>query len=63
MRLAAGLSQEELGFQADLQRKYISLLELGQQQPTLTSIYKLSTALNIRPGRLLDLMDEEGDCS
>jgi transcriptional regulator with XRE-family HTH domain len=59
LRLAAGLTQEELGFKAGLQRKYISLLELGQQQPTLTSICKLSLALNLKPGRVLDLMDEE----
>ncbi|WP_230029425.1 helix-turn-helix domain-containing protein [Massilia sp. Bi118] len=57
LRLAAGLTQEELGFKAGLQRKYISLLELGAQQPTLTSIYKLSLALNIKPGRVLDMMD------
>nr|WP_314543441.1 helix-turn-helix transcriptional regulator [uncultured Massilia sp.] len=61
LRLAAGLTQEELGFRAGLQRKYISLLELGDQQPTLTSIFKLSSALNIKPGRMLDLMDEEED--
>jgi transcriptional regulator with XRE-family HTH domain len=57
LRLAAGPTQEELGCKADLQRKYISLLELGEQQPTLTFIYKLSSALNIKPGRMLDLTD------
>lgn len=61
LRLAAGLTQEELGFKAGLQRKYISLLELGEQQPTLTSICKLSSALNIKPGRMLDLMDQNSD--
>lgn len=63
LRLAAGLTQEELGFKAGLQRKYISLLELGEQQPTLTSICKLSSALNIKPGRMLDLMDQNSDDS
>ena len=53
------MTQEELGFNAGLQRKYISLLELGEQQPTLTTIYKLSSALKVRPGRFLDLMDDE----
>ena len=60
LRLAAGLTQEELGFKAGLQRKYISSLELGEKQPSLTSIFKLSLALNIKPGRILDLMDEHG---
>lgn len=59
LRLAAGLTQEELGFNAGLQRKYISLLELGEQQPTLTTICKLSSALSVRPGRFLDLMEDE----
>lgn len=59
LRLAAGLTQEELGFNAGLQRKYVSLLELGEQQPTLTTICKLSSALKVRPGRFLDLMDDE----
>jgi transcriptional regulator with XRE-family HTH domain len=61
LRLAAGLTQEELGFKAGLQRKYVSLLELGAQQPTLTSICKLSLALNIKPGRILDMMDDQND--
>jgi transcriptional regulator with XRE-family HTH domain len=63
LRSAASLTQEELGFKAGLQRKYISSLELGEQQPSLTSIFKLSLALNIKPGRILDLMDEGSDNS
>jgi len=61
LRLRAGLTQEQLGFKAGLQRKYISLLELGVQQPTLTSIYKLSLALNVKPGRILDMMEDQGE--
>ena len=55
MRQDAGLTQEQLGFEADLRRTYISLLELGQQQPSLMTILKLATALHCRPGELLDL--------
>lgn len=40
------MSQEELGFATDLQRNYISLLELGKHQPTLPALIKLSHALN-----------------
>lgn len=58
LRLEAGLTQEELGFAADLQRNYISSLELGEKQPSLTSLYKVSRALQIKPGHLLDLIDE-----
>ena len=58
LRLAAGLTQEELSFKAGLQRNYISSIELGEKQPSLTTIIKLSQALGLKPGRLLDLMDD-----
>jgi transcriptional regulator with XRE-family HTH domain len=46
MRQDAGLTQEQLGLEADLRRTYVSILELGQQQPSLSTILKLSKALN-----------------
>ena len=46
MRQAAALTQEQLGLDADLRRTYISILELGQQQPSLTTIFKLAKALD-----------------
>jgi transcriptional regulator with XRE-family HTH domain len=45
MRIEAGMTQEQLGLEADLRRTFISLLELGQQQPTLTTLIKLASAL------------------
>jgi DNA-binding XRE family transcriptional regulator len=45
MRINAGMTQEQLGLEADLRRTFISLLELGQQQPTLTTLVKISHAL------------------
>ena len=45
MRIDAGMTQEQLGLEADLRRTFISLLELGQQQPTLTTLIKLASAL------------------
>lgn len=54
VRRRAGLTQEQLGLEADLRRTYISLLELGQQQPSLTTILKLAIALQCRPGELVE---------
>ena len=59
LRLKKGLTQEELGFESELRRTYISILELGQQQPTLTTIIKLSKALNIKPSKLIELLERE----
>jgi len=61
LRLEAGMTQEELGLDADLQRKFISLLELGEKQPTITSVFKLAAALRIKPGKMIALTDAELD--
>lgn len=53
LRLAAGLSQEQLGLESGVQRNFISLIETGQNQPTITTTFKLATALNVRPSKLV----------
>jgi transcriptional regulator with XRE-family HTH domain len=57
LRKSKGLTQEKLGFEADLRRTFVSLLELGQQQPTLNTIFKLSIALNITPSDLIKMVE------
>lgn len=52
-RLSTGLSQEQLGLEADVQRNFISLIETGQNQPTVTTIFKLATALGVKPSKLI----------
>ena len=59
MRLKAEMTQEALGLEAGLQRKYISSLELGEYQPTLETVFKLSKALDIPPGKLVTLVEQE----
>jgi len=59
LRLDAGLTQEALGFEADLRRTYVSILELGQQQPTLTTILKLAKALNRSAKEIIGLVEAE----
>ena len=59
LRQEASMTQEELGFEAGLRRTYVSVLELGQQQPSLTTILKLATALNTPAGSFLSMVEEE----
>jgi len=59
LRRKKGYTQEELGFEADLRRTFVSVLELGQQQPSLTTILKLARVLDTRPGKILDLVEQE----
>ncbi len=44
-RKKLGLSQEELAHQAGITRNYVSLLELGQRNPSLNVIALLARAL------------------
>jgi transcriptional regulator with XRE-family HTH domain len=59
LRLEAGLTQEKLGFEANLRRTYISMLELGQQQPTLTTIFKLAKGLGRSANDLIAMVEAE----
>ena len=59
LREESGLTQEQFGFEADLRRTYVSILELGQQQPSLTTIFKIAHALNCPAGKLMDMVNDE----
>ncbi len=58
LRKKAGLSQEALGFAADLQRNYISLMELGHNQPSVATVFKLANALNVRPSVMMEMLEQ-----
>lgn len=47
LRLTHGLSQEELAFQSDLDRTYISQIERGVSNPSVLVILKISLALQV----------------
>ena len=59
LRQEVGFTQEQLGLEADLRRTYISILELGQQQPSLTTILKLSKVLERPASELVALVEGE----
>ncbi len=59
LRQEANLTQEELGFEADLRRTYVSILELGHQQPSLTTMLKLASALKCSGSKLMALVELE----
>jgi transcriptional regulator with XRE-family HTH domain len=58
LRGRRGLSQENLGFEAELDRTYVSGIERGVRNPTLTTIWKLAEALRVTPSRLLKAAEE-----
>ena len=59
LRVKNKLSQEKLAEYCDLDRTYISLLERGQRQPTITTFFKLAQALNISPAEFIKRIEQQ----
>jgi len=58
IRKAQGLSQEALADEARLDRTFISQLETGSKQASLTTIFRLAAALRIEASDLLRRVEE-----
>lgn len=56
LRKKKELSQEKLALESNLDRTFISLLERGLRNPSLSTILQISEALDIEPGNLISLV-------
>lgn len=52
-RNAVGMTQEDLAGLADLDRPYITLLEAGKKQPTISVIWRIADGLGISAADLM----------
>lgn len=52
LRLARGLSQEELAFKSGMHRTYLGGVERGERNPSLKNIVAIAEALGITPSQL-----------
>ena len=53
LREARGLSQSQLALESGLDQTVVSLLERGQRQPSLISLFALCDALKVEPDVLI----------
>jgi len=53
-RTELGMSQEELGNRAQIERSHMGKIERGQHLPNLALILKLASVLAASPGSLVD---------
>ena len=53
LRAAAGLSQEQLAFAAELDRTYISQVEGQKRNITISALAQLAKALKVEPTELV----------
>jgi transcriptional regulator with XRE-family HTH domain len=49
LREQKGLSQGQLALESELDQTFVSLLERGQRQPSLVSLFALCDALEVEP--------------
>jgi transcriptional regulator with XRE-family HTH domain len=61
LRIKKNITQEQLSLDSTLGRTYISDLENGKYQPTLTSLFDIARALKMKPSDLVHLVEIEFD--
>jgi len=52
-RKAQGISQEELAERLSMHRTYIGMIERGERNPTIRTLYKIAKELKLSSGELL----------
>jgi transcriptional regulator with XRE-family HTH domain len=60
LRHARGLAQDDLAYEANVSRGYLSQLEKGVFYASLKTIGKLAEALKVEPAELLKLPPKRG---
>ena len=58
LRHAKGLSQDDLAYEAEISRSYLSQLEKGGFYASLKIVGKIATVLGVEPAELLKLPDK-----
>lgn len=57
-RKAACLSQERLAYESGLDRTYISFLERGLRKPTIHTLFRLCSALDVQPSTFIQEVEK-----
>ena len=52
------VSQEALAHIADVDRTFVSQVELGKRQPTLTTFFKLADGLESPPSQIMSVIEQ-----
>jgi transcriptional regulator with XRE-family HTH domain len=53
VRKGTGISQEELAAKLAMHRTYIGMIERGERNPTIRTLYKIAKALKVSSSDLL----------
>jgi transcriptional regulator with XRE-family HTH domain len=58
LRNEVGISQENLAYESELDRSFISMLERGLRIPTISTIFQISNALKKTPSEIIKIIEE-----
>ncbi len=53
VRKSKGISQEQLASQLSMHRTYVGMVERGERNPTIRTLYKIAKALKVDSSELL----------
>ena len=59
LRVAIDVSQENLALECGLDRTYISMLERGIRQPSLTTVFVIADYFKISPSKIIAKTEKE----
>ena len=59
VREDAGLSQERLALDSGIDRTFVSMLERGVRQPSLTTVFQICGALGVAPDDVVSRTSQE----
>lgn len=59
LRIKQGMSQEDLAQECDVDRSYISMIEVGRNEPSVTKIFDLCKGLKIKPSAFFKIIEGE----
>lgn len=58
LRNEIGISQENLAYESELDRSYISMLESGLRKPTISTLFQISNPLKKTPSEIMKIVEE-----
>lgn len=59
LRKRKELSQEKLAHEAEIERNYVSLLELGRNSASINMIFKLSRVLGVSAAEFMGMVESK----
>jgi len=58
-RHKAGLTQEQMADRMGVSVGFFGMMEVGRRWPNIDMLFRIANAIEVRPGELIDALEEE----